>query len=134
MASEHGIDTAKLSTHVAQRAVDRLLDFAEAKIKEKWAQHKNRNTALFAEYMQTQSKTCAQVRTLISDKQSGNLLNIYVPLRVNEFGSLRRRFHVRELTTHDIINLLGEERDEKRKEKRLRHSYRLQPVQEKHSL
>lgn len=37
MATEYGIDTSKLCTHIAQRAIDRLLDFAEAKVKEKWA-------------------------------------------------------------------------------------------------
>jgi hypothetical protein len=33
MASEHGIDTKKLATHISQRAMDRLFDLAETKIK-----------------------------------------------------------------------------------------------------
>ena len=51
MATEYGIDTTKLSTHIAKRAIDQFLDFAEAKVKEKWARHKNKNTELFAQYM-----------------------------------------------------------------------------------
>ena len=67
------VDTTKLTTHIAQRAIDRILDFGEAKIKEKWAQHKNKNTASFANYIQAQSKRCALVRTLIYDNQSAHL-------------------------------------------------------------
>jgi hypothetical protein len=75
------VDTKKLSTHVAQRAIDRLFDFAEAKIKEKWAKHKNKNITLFANYIEAQAKRCARVRTLVYDRQSANLPDIYVPLR-----------------------------------------------------
>jgi hypothetical protein len=48
-----------IAAHVAQRAIDRLFDLAEAKVKERWAQHKNKNTAAFAEYMIAQSRKCA---------------------------------------------------------------------------
>jgi hypothetical protein len=118
MASEYGIDTKKLSTHVAQRAIDRFLDFAEAKVKEKWAQHKNKNIALFAEYIQAQSKRCALVRTLIYDKQSAHLPDIYVPLRARRSVGIGRNSRFEELTTEGIINLLGEERSRKQKQER----------------
>jgi predicted NACHT family NTPase len=113
MAAEHGVDTSSISTRVAQRAIDRILDFAEAKVKQKWAQHKNKNTALFADYIQAQSKRCALVRTLIYDKQSAHLPDIYVPLRARMLLGFGRRSHFEELTTEDIINLFREERDQK---------------------
>lgn len=111
MAAEHGIDTRKLSTHVAQRAIDRLLDFAEAKVKEKWAQHKNKNTALFADYMQAQSKRCALVRTLIYDRQTAHLLDLYVPLRARMLFGIGRKSRHQEVTTEDMISLLGKQGD-----------------------
>jgi hypothetical protein len=114
-----GIDTTKLSTHIAQRAIDRILDFAEAKVKEKWAQHKNKNTALFTNYMQAQSKRCALVRTLIYDKQSAHLPDIYVPLRASvNVGGIGRKSHYEDLTTEGIIKLLGEEREPDSKDRR----------------
>jgi predicted NACHT family NTPase len=117
MASNYGIDTTKLSTAVAQRAIDRILDFAEAKVKEKWAQHKNKNTTLFAEYIQAQSTRCALVRTLIYDKQSSYLPDIYVPLRASTRLGIGRKSQLKELTTEDFINLLGEERRPEPKER-----------------
>jgi hypothetical protein len=98
---------------VAQRAIDRILDFAEAKVKEKWAQHKNKNPALFADYMQAQTKRCALVRTLIYDKQSAHLPDIYVPLRAKMQLGYGRKSSFEELTTEDIIILLDELRDQK---------------------
>jgi hypothetical protein len=111
----HVINTTKLFTHVAQRAIDRILDLAEAKVKEKWARHKNRNKALFVNYMKAQSKRCAFVRTLIYDKQSAYLPDIYVKLRATKLDVTHRNV---EVTTQDVINLLGEERDNKAKERR----------------
>jgi hypothetical protein len=111
MAPEYAPDTAKLSTHLTQRAIDRLLDFAEAKVKEKWAQHKNKNTALFSEYIQAQSLRCKLVRTLIYDKQSAHLPDIYVPLRVRMEVGVGRKSHFTTVTTDDLIHLLGQERD-----------------------
>jgi NACHT domain len=111
--ADSGIDTSKLTTHVAQRAIDRVLDIAEGKVKEWWAQHKNKSKETFANYIQAQSQKCALVRTLIYDKQSAYLPDIYVPLRAHITLGFGRRAKKREVTTEDVIELLGEERDQR---------------------
>jgi hypothetical protein len=86
MQSEQLVDARKISTGIAQRAVDRLIDFAEAKIKAKWAEHRNKTTNAFADYVANQNQRCSLVRTLIYDKQSAKLEDIYVPLSVSVVG------------------------------------------------
>ena len=73
-------------------------------MKEKWAQHKNKNTALFAQYIEAQSKRCAHVRTLVYDKQSAHLPDIDVPLRARMFVGIGRKHRPKDLTTEDIMN------------------------------
>ncbi|MBR0959357.1 NACHT domain-containing protein [Bradyrhizobium japonicum] len=109
MASEYGVDTTKISTQVAQRAIDRILDFAEAKVKERWAKHKNKDKALFASYIQVQSQRCSLVRTLIYDVQSSNLSDTYVPLDVRRLSGIGRASRFDHLNSDEIINLLQAE-------------------------
>ena len=95
MTTEYGIDTTKLATHIAKHAIDRFLEFAEAKVKERWAQHKNKNTALFDQYIKSQSKNCAKIRTLVYDKQSAYLPDIYVPLRARMYLQTGGKHHTK---------------------------------------
>jgi hypothetical protein len=69
--------------------------------------------------MIAQSSKCALVRTLIYDKQSVHLPDIYVPLRTQMLmrrGSGGSNFI--ELETDDMIRLLNDERDPKTTERR----------------
>jgi hypothetical protein len=117
MVDGHGVDAGKISTQLAQRAIDRLLEFAEAIVKERWAKHKNKDTSLFADYMQAQSKRCALIRTLIYDKQSAHLPDVYVPLRAAMMIGYGRGSHDRTLTTEELVRLLEKERGKKETER-----------------
>jgi hypothetical protein len=110
MPADDFIDTKKVSTSIAQRAVDRILDIAEEKIRERWAKHKNKTTKAFSDYIIKQTKRCAVVRTLIYDKQSARFEDIYVPqfLSVSKRGDWRS---TREVVGEEFTTMLVEARD-----------------------
>jgi NACHT domain len=114
MTTDGSIDTGQLTTGVAKRAIDRALDYLEGKIKEKWAQHKNKSEQIFSEYIRAQSKRCSLVRTLIFDKQSSNLSDIYVPLQVRMRSGAGRLSSWAELSEHALIEIISETRDQSR--------------------
>lgn len=107
---KNDIDTGKISTDLAQRAIDRLLVFAENKIKERWAKHKNQTAGIFDNYIKKQANKCRFVRTLIFDKQSADINKIYVPMliRAPKQGKWQEK---QDVTSKQLIQLLKKERD-----------------------
>jgi len=44
------VDHRKIATELTQRAIDRIITIGEAKLREYWARHKNRDISTYANY------------------------------------------------------------------------------------
>ena len=106
---------AEIAAEIRRLLIDRTASapvVPEKTVREKLPpEYKKKNTALFANYMKAQSKRCSRVRTLVYDKQSAYLPDIYIPLRASMSLEDGRKHRLEELTTDDIVNLLSRKRD-----------------------
>lgn len=72
------IDEQKIGTKIAERAIDRALEFATDVIRKRIAAHKNRSPAAFSEYIDKKRRYCRKIRNTIYDSDSVDLNEIYV--------------------------------------------------------
>ncbi|MDB5418065.1 MAG: putative signal transduction protein with Nacht domain [Phenylobacterium sp.] len=73
------LDTKRLATEAASKALDRIIAGAEKRVRESWARHRNRNLASYASYIEKRAGELNGVRNLIYEHKSANLYDIYVP-------------------------------------------------------
>jgi hypothetical protein len=82
------VDSKKIATGLAERAIDRIIAICERKFKSYWAEHKNKDISSYARYLERKGTQARAIKNFIYESRSASLYDIYVQpqLSIQDIG------------------------------------------------